>query len=75
MAKFNIKNVVRLWTEASRDSTAIHAELADGTVRHRYRVHDSDLAAELTITRLARENGMTVRIYRGYELEATKVGE
>ncbi|TPM67428.1 hypothetical protein [Mesorhizobium sp. B2-2-1] len=70
--RFNIKNTKRLWTEERNDCVAIHAEQNDGTVRKCYRIKSSNLSAALLLGQIARENGMIVREYCGYELEAVR---
>lgn len=71
-ARFNIKNTVRLWTEERNDCVAIHAEQADGTVKKGYRLKGSRITAEVHLRGIARAQGMTVRPYCGYELEAVR---
>lgn len=69
--RFSIKNTVCLWTEDRGDCVAIHAKQADGTIRKCYRLKGSNLSAKLLLTKLAREQGMTVR-QRGWGLEAVR---
>ncbi len=71
MTRFNIKNATRLWIEERNDCVAIHAQLADGTVKKCWRLKGSNITAEWALRQVAREQGMTIR-QNGYSLEAVR---